>query len=39
MSWTCKYDLNGYCQKLNKNCLPGQIGCILYKYYKDNKRK
>jgi hypothetical protein len=29
MSWSCKYDQNGYCDRLRKACVPTQQGCVL----------
>jgi len=29
MSWTCKYDQNGYCDRLRKPCIPTRQGCVL----------
>ncbi|MEW6233800.1 MAG: hypothetical protein AB1656_00300 [Candidatus Omnitrophota bacterium] len=34
MAWTCKYDINGFCEKLQKICLPNQKGCVLHKRFK-----
>src|SRR3989338_8539327 len=31
MSWTCTYQVNEFCKRLNKNCQPGIKGCILDK--------
>lgn len=30
MSWSCKYDVNGYCQLLHRDCEPTVRGCVLH---------
>lgn len=34
MSWTCPYEINGYCKRLKRSCQPGIKGCILDKKVK-----
>ena len=29
MGWTCQYDYKGYCNRIEKPCVPGMKGCIL----------
>ena len=33
MSWTCKYDINGYCERLHVTCEPTIPGCVLHGKY------
>ena len=33
MSWECRYFYNGFCRKRDKECIPGEPGCILYGKY------
>ena len=30
MTWECKYQICGYCQKRKADCLPAEKGCVLY---------
>ncbi len=30
MSWTCKYDMDGHCQLLHRDCEPTVRGCVLH---------
>jgi hypothetical protein len=45
MSWECKYLWKEECQKLNRECEPGQKGCVLKGKYdfpfkeENNKKK
>ena len=29
MGWTCQHDYKGYCKLIQKECIPGDKGCIL----------
>lgn len=29
MSWTCSYEVEGYCKRLRKKCKPLMKGCVL----------
>jgi len=29
MSWSCQYEVKGYCERLKRDCQPGIKGCVL----------
>lgn len=33
MTWSCKYEISGYCTKLKCDCEPVRPGCELYGKY------
>jgi len=34
MTWNCKHDINGFCEKRKKLCAPDSKGCVLHKRFK-----
>ena len=34
MTWECKYQTNGNCEKRKTRCLPGEEGCVLQGKFK-----